>query len=253
MVDDTDPVAEAVRLLHVVRREDEGRPHLPPQALDVVPDVLPGLRVEAEGRLVQEDDGRVMQEPARDLESTLHPSGEGLDDGILPVLQVHERQEFLDPLPPDRLRHPVKTCVQLEVLSGGERRVNRGLLEHDPTGGSDLGRLSGHIETIDGRPPLGDRPDCDEHRNRRRLPRAVRPEKSEDLPLADLKIDVVDGDEVAEALRETAGRDHHAVRRERGVHDHHENPPRRRLDPFMTIRFQSIPSVSEPIANPFSP
>ena len=236
MVDDSDPVAETVRLFHVVRREDEGRPHLPTEAFDVVPDVLPGLGVEAEGRLVEEDDWRMVQKPPRNLEPSLHPPGESLDEGVLALLQVDECEKLLDPVRADRLRHPVQPCMQLEVLSGGERGVNRRLLEDNPARCADFGRLSGNVEPIDERPPLSDRPDSDEHRNRRRLPRAVRPEQPEDLPLADIEVDVVDGDEVAEALRETAGLDHYAVARGRGVHEDHASPPRGRLDPFMMIR-----------------
>src|SRR3989454_4295139 len=226
VVDDADPVAEAVRLLHVVRREDEGRLHLPAEAFDVVPDVLPRLGVESEGRLVEEDDWGVVQQPARNLESALHPSGEGLDEGILPVLEVDEGEELLNPLHADQLRHPIQPCVQLEVLSGGERRVDRRLLENDPTGCADLGWLSGHVESIDKRSPLGDRPDGDEHRDRRRLPRSVRPEQSEYLPLVDFEVDVVDRDEIAKALRETSCLDHHAVVGGGGGREDHASPPR---------------------------
>src|SRR2546428_9444323 len=115
--------------------------------------------------------------------------------------------------------------MQLEVLSVRERRIDRRLLENNPTGCSDLGRLPPYVESIDGRPPFSDRPNGDEHRNRRRLPRTVRPEEPENLPLADLEVDAVYCDEVAEALRQTACLDHHAVVGGRGVREDHANPP----------------------------
>jgi hypothetical protein len=54
MVDDGDPVAERVGLFQVVRGEEDGHA-LVAQPAYLVPHVRPALRVQAGGRLVEED------------------------------------------------------------------------------------------------------------------------------------------------------------------------------------------------------
>ena len=53
-----DPLAELVGFLEVMRSEEQRETRLPPQLSDVIPKPGPSLRVEAEGRLVQEKDAR---------------------------------------------------------------------------------------------------------------------------------------------------------------------------------------------------
>ena len=53
LVHDHEPIAELLRLVHVVRREDE-RHALLLEAVEAVPERVPRLRVEAGGRLVEE-------------------------------------------------------------------------------------------------------------------------------------------------------------------------------------------------------
>ena len=49
------------------------------QVLDVRPELIAALRIEAERRLVEKQDLRRVQESARDLEPPLHAAGERLD------------------------------------------------------------------------------------------------------------------------------------------------------------------------------
>jgi hypothetical protein len=58
MVHDRDAVAEALRLFHIVSGEQNG-PAVRLEALDQLPELAAGLRVEPGGGLVEEEQGRV--------------------------------------------------------------------------------------------------------------------------------------------------------------------------------------------------
>ena len=58
MVDDLDAGGDALRLLHVVRREEHRHLLVATQPADEFPDLVAGLRVEPGGRLVEKQDAR---------------------------------------------------------------------------------------------------------------------------------------------------------------------------------------------------
>src|SRR5207237_5413076 len=66
-VDDRDAVA-GIRFLEVVRGQEERRPMLGAQRLQERPDPPALAGVEAERRLVEEEDRRPVQDPAREVE-----------------------------------------------------------------------------------------------------------------------------------------------------------------------------------------
>ena len=67
------------------------------QLADVVPDRRARLRVEADGRLVEEQHARRVQQPARDLEPALHAAREGLHQAAAPVPQPDHLHDLLHP------------------------------------------------------------------------------------------------------------------------------------------------------------
>ena len=77
VVEDRDPLAERVGLLHVVRREQDRQP-VPVEVAEDPPEVDSRLRVDPRGRLVEEEhlrpvgeragDHQPLREPARELE-----------------------------------------------------------------------------------------------------------------------------------------------------------------------------------------
>ena len=75
VVDDDHPVAELLRLLHVVGREDH-RLSSPLQLEDVLPEGVPGLGVQPRRRLVQVEDGRVGDQGPGHEKAALHAAGE---------------------------------------------------------------------------------------------------------------------------------------------------------------------------------
>ena len=68
VVHDHHAVAQRVRLLEVVRREEDGRAAFAQHA-DLVPQVRSVLRVEARGRLVEEEHVGLVDDAERDVET----------------------------------------------------------------------------------------------------------------------------------------------------------------------------------------
>lgn len=71
VVDDADAVAELLGLLHVVRGVDDceaRRPKIP----DALQDGVPTLRVNADGRLVEDEKAGSVEQAGADVEPSLH-------------------------------------------------------------------------------------------------------------------------------------------------------------------------------------
>ena len=71
-VDDRHPVGEHVGLLEVLRGEEHRDAVVGGQAPDLLPQRAAALRVQARGRLVEEQHGRVVDERQREVEPALH-------------------------------------------------------------------------------------------------------------------------------------------------------------------------------------
>ena len=77
-------VGEALRLLDVVRGHEDRRA-LGAQRVDERPELLPHLRVEADGRLVEQDEPGPVDERPRDQQAPAHAARELVDPGVAPV------------------------------------------------------------------------------------------------------------------------------------------------------------------------
>ena len=78
LVDDDDAVAQGVGLVEVVGGEEHRGSALGAHVGDVPPQVGPGLRIEAGGGLVEEDQRRVVDEAHGDVETPLLPARQRL-------------------------------------------------------------------------------------------------------------------------------------------------------------------------------
>ena len=87
--DDGDPISEVLRLIHVVRGEKNGLSQ-PPQTLDHLPRVAPSRRVEACGRLVEEDQLRVPNQGEGHVEAPELATREMLGKGAGLLLEADE-------------------------------------------------------------------------------------------------------------------------------------------------------------------
>ena len=104
VVDDRDAVRHAVGFVHVVRGQEDGHAFGLVQMLDVRPELIAALRIEAERRLVEKQDLGRVQQAARDLEAPLHAARELLHERVAAVPQLEQLQQPLDPLVRGRLR-----------------------------------------------------------------------------------------------------------------------------------------------------
>ena len=87
------------------------------EGLNIFPDVISRLRVEAERRLVEEENPGRVKERAGDLEPALHAAGEGLGEAVLPVPEADEFQGRLDARGLLASRDAVEYGVKLHVLA----------------------------------------------------------------------------------------------------------------------------------------
>src|SRR5699024_7803161 len=101
---------------------------------------------------------------------------------------------------------PLQTGDEPEVLAAGELLIDRGVLTGDSDELAYPMRVAGDVDAEDLRRSPADRQQGREHIDRRRLPRTVGAEESEDLPGADVEVDAVNGGEVAEGLAKSSDR-----------------------------------------------
>jgi hypothetical protein len=95
VVDDPDPVAEDVRLLQVLRRQEDGDPRLAAKEGDLLPQRGATLRIEPGRGLVEKEDLRRVDEREREIKSPFHPAGVARDLAIGGIRKPDPVQELL--------------------------------------------------------------------------------------------------------------------------------------------------------------
>jgi hypothetical protein len=95
LVDDEHPVAGHLDLGQDVAGDEDGHP--PAQAGDQVAHDQDLVGVEADRRLVHDDDGRLGQDGLGDPDALAEPLGELADDLVADALQVAELEDLVDP------------------------------------------------------------------------------------------------------------------------------------------------------------
>ncbi len=206
LVHDNEPIAELLGFVHVVGRQDEGHPLLL-EPIELVPEEVAGLRVEAGRRLVEEEEIGLVHEGSGDRQASLHPARERLHLGVGPIEELDEVEEGVGATPGLGPGKVEVAAVDDEVLPDGQLHVEGVLLWHDPEAGPDPRAVDGRIEAEDTKGAGGDRGDAADHPHRRGLPGPVRAEEAEGLPAADVEVDRVDSGESTEALRQPPGVD----------------------------------------------
>ena len=195
VVEDRDPVAEALGLGQVVRRQDDRRVVGLEQLFDEGLDLELGARVETGGGLVEEQECRARQQRPRDRDLLLHAPAHLLDR---PANSL-----FGDPQPfedPDGVRSRVFRVQAVEP--GRERQVleRRELLEERRVDADAVDRsLDGHlladeVVTEDLDPTLVEAEEAADKADQRGFAAAVGPEDAVDLSALQAHRDVADGD-----------------------------------------------------------
>src|SRR5262249_9384436 len=126
-VDDGDARGEAICLLEVLRREHDGRAVVDELA-DHSPDLVPAVRIETGGRLVEEEARRAVDERGGEIDAAAHPArvrphGPVCRGGKLEPLEKGIRAA--GDLAPRKMDEP---SDQAEVLAPGQVGVDGGVL-----------------------------------------------------------------------------------------------------------------------------
>src|SRR5262249_6850246 len=119
------------------------------------PKLVPGLRVQTEGRLVEKQDPGGVQQGASNLQAALHSAGEQLHLIVPPVPKLEPPEQFLDSCVACFPWNMVENAVELHVLPGGHVSVEAGVLENDPKAFSCFVRMLSGIEPVDAQGAAG--------------------------------------------------------------------------------------------------
>ena len=206
VVDDRDPVGELVGLVEVLGGEQHRAPvgHETP---DGVPHLAAGARVEAGGRLVEEDQRWPGDQAGGQVEPAAHAAGERRDRLGRGLGEV----ELLEQRRGGRARRPavdvLETGEEQEVLGRGQVLVDGGVLPgHAEQLADDVG-LPAYVVTEDLGAAAVDGEQRGEHLEHGGLAGAVGTEDAEDLAAPYLEVDVVDGAVVTEVLDQALSQD----------------------------------------------
>ncbi len=200
VVDDRDPVAELVRLVHVVRREHHREVALAAEAIEHLPDRDARHGVEPGRRLVEDEDPRLVHEAARDLEPPPHAARERLHGLVGPLQQIDRREQVVDRALALLRREAVELREDRHVLPGREVQVRGHRLRDHADRLAHAVRVAHDVEAVHARMPGARHHERREHPDQRRLARAVRAEQAEHLAVLHVEVHLVDGAERAEVL-----------------------------------------------------
>ena len=147
-VHDDQLVAEGEGLFHVVRGQQDGRALLFELA-ELVPDQVADLGIQARGRLVEDQEARLVEQGAGDDQAAFHPAGQFSDIGVRLFRQLHEVQQFGDALAGRGRRQAIKLRVDPQVLGDIEFVVEVVLLRYDAGEKFDCQLVATWIEAED--------------------------------------------------------------------------------------------------------
>lgn len=202
VVDDADPVAEALGFLHVVGRVEHGHA-LGAEVFDAFEDRVSALWVYAHRRLVQYEELRAVQQADTDVEPALHATGELAGTIAGPVGKLDDCENLVDPPGEIRSGQPVESAEEREVLPRREVRVDGEVLRNVADGSLGCHASCAEWFAKDVHLARITLQESADHRDARGLAGTVRAEESVCLPLGDLEADPIDGDQVTEALHQS--------------------------------------------------
>ena len=188
--DDPDPVGELVGLLQVLGGEEDGGA-LVVQLRDLLPDRLAADRVEAGGRLVEEEDRGLVNQRRGEVEAAAHAARVGADAPVGGLRQPDAVEQRVAELAAPARGHGVQRRLQVDQLAAGHQGVERGLLERDPDLAPHGARVRGDVVPRDDGPAARGRQQRGQHPHRGRLAGAVGAEEAVDLAVGDLEVDPV--------------------------------------------------------------
>ena len=208
VLDDRDAVGELLRLVEIVRRQQDRLAELA-QLAHRLPCAAARLGIEAGRRLVEEDQLGIADQREREVQPAQLPAGELAAALVGLLLQAGEREHLLDVA---RARIEARPVAQR--LARRDVRVDAAGLQHDADSLAQRAAAAARVEAEHRDLAAAARAVALEDLDRRRLAGAVRPEQPEDLAAAHADVDSADGLELAVSLAQRA----HLDRRRRVVH-----------------------------------
>ena len=174
---------------------------------DLVPQRAAALRVQARGRLVEEEDRRPVHERQGEVEAALHAAGVAADLAVgrlgqPDALEQLGRRGSRGRPWPGRAGPPCRSMCSRPV----RKLSSAASWSAAPMLPAHVGALGGDVEARHRRAARRGRQQRGEHVDGGRLAGAVGPEEAVDLARRDLEVDAVDGVDVALECRERGPR-----------------------------------------------
>jgi hypothetical protein len=199
---DRDRIGQALRLLDVVRGHEHGEA-LVAQVVDERPELLADLRIEPDGRLVQQRDAGLVDEAAGDEQAPAHPARQRVQRHVRAIGEAGAFQRQLHRGAPVLAAHAVQRREHREVLARRELDVEAVELRDHADLRPDLLRLPRELEAEDVQPArVGERL-RGQQAHRRGLPRAVGSQEPHARPALNIQVEAVDRDPFTESLDHT--------------------------------------------------
>jgi hypothetical protein len=204
---DRDAVAERHRLDLVVRHVDrrDAEPLVQPAQLRPHRDAQ--LGVEVRQRLVHQERGRLARDRAAHRDALALTARERGGLAVQQLVEPEDPRDLLDAACDLALGRPAQLQAEAEVAAHAQVRIERVALEHHRD--VALARVQPRdVAVADVDRALRDLDDPRQHLQHRRLAAARRSDEHHELPVADLEVDMVDGERaVLVALRQSLDAD----------------------------------------------
>jgi hypothetical protein len=185
-VDDGDPVGQLISFLQVLGGQQERCP-LAPQLAHDGPDLVAAARIQARGRLVEEQHPRAGQQARGDVEPAPHPAGVGPGRPVSRLRQVEPLQQLAGAAAGLLAGQLEQAAEHLEVLPPGQELVDRRELPRQAEQLADGGRLAYDVVAKDLRPARIRRQQRGQNANQRGLARSIRAQQAKHHPSGNLE------------------------------------------------------------------
>ena len=192
VVDHDHPLAQLLHVAQVVRGEDHGGAALPVDRADEPADALLGHHVQADGRLVQEQERRIVQQRGGQVGAHALAQAQAAHGRIQERAQLQQVVEQAQVVLVAIFRHAVDVVQQVQRLDHGQIPPQAGALaEHHADAPDVLGALPPRHAAVHLHLAAGGHQDAGQDLDRGGLARAVRAEIAHQLARRDIEADAV--------------------------------------------------------------
>ena len=195
-----DDALAALGLVHVVGR-DERRQPLDRHVVDEVPELAPRLGVDARGRLVEQQEFRLMQDAGGEREPLLPAAGQLPGQLVAAVLEAHALHDRADRLA--SIANLVDAGDEVEVLEDRQVLIEAEALRHVADLAADLDAVADDVVAEAWPVPASGLSRPQSMRIVVVLPLPFAPRKPQISPSADLQVQAFDDLQVAETLAQS--------------------------------------------------